>query len=245
MKIAKTRMACSIEERKSKGYDTVDITCTVAGVQAGKLSMWKCEESGRIVMSVTNSIVKPSYRRRGIGTQLYERAAEVACRDFGLPLASDRHTSRSKFADAFWKKQVKKKRAVCIGDSGGKRCRMYMLSCPAPASLAATRSPVRLERDRSQVGVNVEKITGERHYDWVCDEARLGVAKFVERRDKSHYAILHRTTRPKAAPWQVSFFDDLGPVGDSEAKTCELALRDHLPRRVYRLREVMLQPVAR
>lgn len=237
MKAPKPRMTCAIDERKAKGYETVDITCTVAGVQVGKLAMWKRRESGRDVMSVTNVIVNPSYRRRGLGTQLYERAATVACRDFGLPLASDRHTSRSKLAEGFWKKQLRKKRAICIGESGTKRCEMFVLSCPPPSSLEATKSPIKMTRDTSRAGLLVEKVTGHKHYSWVCDEARLGVAKFVERRDPARYAILHRSTHPDAEPWQLTWFDSHGPSGHIEAKTCQAALRD-VPRGVYRLREV-------
>ncbi len=111
----------------------------------------------------------------------------------------------------------------------------------ARRTLTGQRSPVRLQRDRSPAGLLTERITGDPHYAWVCDEDRLQGARFVERKDSSRFVVLHRSTRPGALPWQVSFFDDRGAVGDSEAKSCERALRDHIPRRVYRLREIELR----
>lgn len=49
-------------------------------------------------------------RRRGVGTALYEAALKLSC-ETGKPLASDHQ--RSPFAEAFWRKQVKKGRATC------------------------------------------------------------------------------------------------------------------------------------
>lgn len=49
--------------------------------------------------------------RCGIGTKLYEQIAAAMCKQ-GLRLASD--TGRSRYAESFWKKQVKKGRAECI-----------------------------------------------------------------------------------------------------------------------------------
>lgn len=80
------------------------------------------------VMMVRRIDVVPGSRRQRIGTSLYERAAKVACKEYGIPLASD--TSRSAMADGFWKKQEAKGRAVRINDR-------YVLTCPSPASLAA------------------------------------------------------------------------------------------------------------
>jgi len=56
-------------------------------------------------------------KRRGIGTQLYEFAAEVAC-DLDLPLLSD--SQRSHFSEAFWLKQTRKGRSVPIVGEGGR-----------------------------------------------------------------------------------------------------------------------------
>jgi hypothetical protein len=50
-------------------------------------------------------------RRKGYGTRLYEKAANDAC-DQGLRLMSS--TERSVFSEAFWRKQRRKGRAVCL-----------------------------------------------------------------------------------------------------------------------------------
>lgn len=49
--------------------------------------------------------------RQRFGTRLYEFANELACKR-GLRLASD--AERSQFAEAFWRKQVSKGRAMCV-----------------------------------------------------------------------------------------------------------------------------------
>ena len=132
-------MMCKLKVHRSpKGDDYHDlvftVTCHVDGVQVGALSAWRRDDEQ--VVAVSSVSINKSYRRRGLGTQMYERAAEVACDSFGLPLASDRSTSRSKYSEGFWKKQLRKKRALCVGDSGSKRCHRAVLTCPAPASLA-------------------------------------------------------------------------------------------------------------
>lgn len=49
-------------------------------------------------------------KRAGVGTALYEVLAKVACKR-GVPLFSD--MTRSVFAESFWRKQARKRRAVC------------------------------------------------------------------------------------------------------------------------------------
>lgn len=109
------------------------------------------------VVQVDNIAVGP--RRAGIGTRLYEAAATWACRRAGKPLASDE--KRSGYAQAFWEKQVRKRRARCerrvsaIADRAERRairedlayepeskpafgrggCVRYVLKCPAPKTL--------------------------------------------------------------------------------------------------------------
>jgi hypothetical protein len=82
----------------------------------------------------------------GVGTKMYEAAARAACR-MGKPLASD--SSRTRFSQGFWLKQVEKGRAYCVPGSGKATkltddfdhrgtwpCGTYALACPAPRSLA-------------------------------------------------------------------------------------------------------------
>lgn len=93
-------------------------------------------------------------------------------------------------------------------------------------------SPIRLRRD-----AGVESLLKRRHYSWVCDDDRLAAAHFVDRVDPRRYAILHRSTKPGASRWQLSFFDERGAVSDFSVPKCQLALRE-LPHSNYRLREV-------
>jgi GNAT superfamily N-acetyltransferase len=116
-------MTCKIvRESVGKEYDKQHFALNCQdenGQRVGRLEVWRTEvfDVKRIrVMTVKHADVLPRFRRRGIGTSLYEAAAKIACEEYGLPLASDRSTSRSKLADNFWKKQGKKRRATCIGD---------------------------------------------------------------------------------------------------------------------------------
>ncbi len=101
----------------------------------------------------------------------------------------------------------------------------------------ASRSPIRLRKDEF-----ISKFLHEAHFQWECDEDELQGAHFVERKDPQRFAVLHRTTKAEYRdeyPWQVSFFDELGAVGDSVARTCQKALRDHISNRVYKLVDVL------
>lgn len=98
--------------------------------------------------------VRAELHRGGLGTKLYEAAAEAACREFRQPLSSD--YKRSLSAQRFWEKQVKKGRAVCVRPAsmgrddygappersiaGRGRCAVYRLKkCPAPKTLGRSR----------------------------------------------------------------------------------------------------------
>jgi hypothetical protein len=60
---------------------------------------------------VVRAYVMPSKLRQGIGTQAYEIAVAEACSQ-RRKLSSDE--VRSPYAEAFWRKQAKKGRAVCL-----------------------------------------------------------------------------------------------------------------------------------
>lgn len=94
--------------------------------------------------------VAEAYRvpRQGIGTEMYELAAKTACDVYGLPLASD--INRSGYAEAFWQKQARRKRAKSLRlgelvDMETVRVRdtVFLLKCPPPVSLAALRRRMR------------------------------------------------------------------------------------------------------
>lgn len=87
--------------------------------------------------------VEPQFRSQGIGTVLYEHLAEAACAN-GMVVVSD--DLRSKYADAFWKKQFRKGRVTRVptatsvseearqkkeGQQYVYRAHQYVLSCPA------------------------------------------------------------------------------------------------------------------
>lgn len=99
---------------------------------------------------VSHVLVDEAFHRCGVGTQLYERAAKIACKDFKHPLHSD--VERTGYAQAFWEKQIRKGRAVCIARAPARNpiemhepvvgrggCERYKLTCPAPKSLARAR----------------------------------------------------------------------------------------------------------
>jgi GNAT superfamily N-acetyltransferase len=77
--------------------------------------------------------VHSAFRRRRVGTQLYQAAAHEACRQ-GRPLESDRSLAIN--ALRFWEKQVHKGRAVFQADANR---RTFLLRCPAPADLSGRR----------------------------------------------------------------------------------------------------------
>lgn len=123
------------------------ITAYVTRRQAGVIVV-----DGRNVNPRVSSILVVDDRRRvGVGTALYLAAARLACRQFGAPLHSD--FERSVAAQAFWEKQVKKGRAVCVaaasapvadGSNSGPilnrgGCVQYRLTCPVPTSLRGRR----------------------------------------------------------------------------------------------------------
>lgn len=108
---------------------------------------------GAVMLQPDGSIesigLDPEFRHKGIGTQLYQRAAAMACSEIGEPLRSD--MERSGYSQAFWEKQVRKGRARCESPTrlpaptgvpietvtyGRGQCTRYVLSCPAPKSLA-------------------------------------------------------------------------------------------------------------
>lgn len=67
-------------------------------------------------LRVMMSEVEPAFQRCGVGTRLYEHTMRIAQKK-KLRLVSD--SQRSKSAETFWQKQVKKGRAVCIDEQPG------------------------------------------------------------------------------------------------------------------------------
>lgn len=80
--------------------------------------LWASPSLGREKPKLTIGYieVKEEVRKGGVGTALYEAMLAEAC-SMGADLLSDDH--RSPFAEAFWRKQARKERAVCIPGEGG------------------------------------------------------------------------------------------------------------------------------
>lgn len=97
------------------------------------------------------------------------------------------------------------------------------------------RSPVRLACDKIELGPG----DFERVCEWTCDESRVTAVELVERGAPRFTAILHRNTKPTAKkyPWQLSFFTDGEPTGDSTHTSCKAALAT-APHSVWRLKNV-------
>lgn len=81
------------------------------GRPVGELQLESSTSRGNTIARVASIDVIPSAQRSGVGTALYEEALAVSCAQ-GLRLISD--FARSPYAEAFWRKQKKKQRAVCI-----------------------------------------------------------------------------------------------------------------------------------
>lgn len=142
------------------GDGEVKFLAKIGDRTVGELSAFTTSHHKTVV--VDNVAVGP--RRAGIGTRLYEAAATWACRRAGKPLASDE--KRSGYAQAFWEKQARKRRARCelrvndlVRDPAERRavlddladtpaskpafgrggCVRYVLKCPAPKTLRGRR----------------------------------------------------------------------------------------------------------
>ena len=120
----------------------IALTAYAPGRQRGYVEQWRGEGPLKFVVV---TMVEVGERRKGYGTKLYEKAARLACKHFGVPLVSDTTGDRSTMAEGFWQKQLRKGRARKLhfipddpsGASPRRRVHTrYALRCPAPASLA-------------------------------------------------------------------------------------------------------------
>ena len=115
--------------------------------RAGRMSLY----FGPSRTMVRTMEVSSQLRRSGLGTRLYEQALKDSCRR-GAPLESD--STRSPFAEAFWLKQQKKGRAVCIAPTAMVRSSVFT---PAEEVIS------------EQVAATLPKpIEGRRGLEWPC-----------------------------------------------------------------------------
>lgn len=88
-----------------------------AATQSKPRALMALEQRGLDLIVTAIDVKDKADMRRRFGTRLYEFANELACKR-GLRLASD--SERSQFAEAFWRKQVGKGRAMCIAKGQAK-----------------------------------------------------------------------------------------------------------------------------
>jgi GNAT superfamily N-acetyltransferase len=132
---------CSIDEVYMGVRNRFRFEANCDGQSVGRIEVHKTKVAGKTRWTVTEVRVRKQYRRRGIGTKLYEVAAAEACRR-RAPLAStDRVGDVSRH---FWAKQIAKGRANILSSRGGREAGeaapVYQLTCPPPASLRGRRT---------------------------------------------------------------------------------------------------------
>jgi GNAT superfamily N-acetyltransferase len=146
-----TYLVFDVSFRTLGGRGIVAIEALEGSVERGALILIDTDD-GFLVPSLS---VRSRFRRQRIGTALYEIASHESCR-LGRPLSSD--IERSRYSEAFWRKQVSKGRATCLLNEparvgpGGKDepglpvpengwwpCFQYSLTCPPPPSLEGGR----------------------------------------------------------------------------------------------------------
>lgn len=135
------------EPPKGSGIRGAAIDAIVDGESVGRAIV----VYGEGVPYVSDIRVADELKRCGVGTKLYEQAAQFACKTFKEPLHSD--FERSAMSNRFWQKQVAKGRATCVSKThdtstetpdwlattGRGGCVRYRLSCPAPKDLSRRR----------------------------------------------------------------------------------------------------------
>lgn len=95
--------------RRCEKYDKIEYEVLRKGVEVAYLQLKKHEFKEALEVGYVQ--VDPEYREHRLGTKLYEMALKEAC-TLGYEVDSD--TTRSAFAEAFWRKQVSKGRAECV-----------------------------------------------------------------------------------------------------------------------------------
>ncbi len=101
-------------------------------------------------------VSRPSDRKKGLGTRMYEQALAFACQK-DMPLVSD--SKRSEFAEAFWRKQQDKGRATCVKGRG----RLYEFP------MRELKKKVSAERFRAMV----EKLPKASPAGWECNRYEI------------------------------------------------------------------------
>lgn len=101
--------------RRCEGYEgtkpvvDIDVMSRDESVKEPLAEMRLKQQGDHLAVSYIS--VQFEYRENKWGTRLYEEALRESCA-VGKPLSSD--TTRSEFSEAFWRKQTRKGRSVCL-----------------------------------------------------------------------------------------------------------------------------------
>lgn len=135
------RPGCSLRELDLGGSNEFGFEMLCRGKRIGAIMAVRRQIAGKVRYVVRGVNVIEPHRRKGIATELYERAAVEACRR-RAPLASDERV-RDAGSIQFWHKQIAKGRADVLSKRGGweagQPAPIYSLRCPAPPSLRGRR----------------------------------------------------------------------------------------------------------
>lgn len=125
-------MDCTIREGDTGGKSSFAFEAFCEGRVVGRIQAHKTKARGHgLLFDIDGISVNENWRRRGLATMLYERAAAEACRRRGR-LAS--FGPRAATTKQFWTKQIAKGRAESIRVKGFEV--IVLRDCPAPRSLA-------------------------------------------------------------------------------------------------------------
>jgi len=160
--------------------DSFEIRSYFDGRRAGTVRLYD-QDDGTMKVGWSDT-EQPAYYRllypdtampAGLGTKLYERALRAAC-DVGGQQALVSDKTRSPFSEAFWRKQVRKGRASCVGD--GSESSYY----DSPMSYARSHFRERFGRDfedtkewQSFMDKLPEPEEGGDGYHWPCDYYKI------------------------------------------------------------------------
>lgn len=127
---------CEIRQIDMGGKNEFFFELVCNGKRQAAIHAAKKKIAGKVRFVVRGVNVLEQFRRKGLGTKLYEMAAQEACRR-RAPLASDERIGD--MSREFWAKQIRKGRATVLSKKGGsekgERAPVYSLTCPAPPSL--------------------------------------------------------------------------------------------------------------
>lgn len=109
--ITTKRTRCVKNKKSAPCFETQAVDAQKRDFGFGRCVVRDVPAAGGEVCAVEWIRTHPTERAGGLGTAIYESLASVACGE-GVALASD--VWRSKYSDAFWKKQYRKGRAFAV-----------------------------------------------------------------------------------------------------------------------------------